>query len=473
MVDRTVGLTSVGGYVPRYRLTGTALAQVWGGGGERGERAVANYDEDALTMACEAALNAIGGRDVSSIGACFLASTSSPYVEKSTATLLASVTDLPVAVLTADLSGSLRCGTTALRLALDSVSAGSVTAALVAAADLRPVPPGGELELLVGDGAGAALVGSAGVIASFEGAFTVSHEFTDVWRNDGDRYVRSLPDMTFIKSQGLDKHLPEAIDGVLRKTGRKREDIAKLVLYGPDARTHAALVRQLKFPDAAMPKEPVIGRAGNTGAAACLLGLAAALEEAKPHDQILIVSYGNGAEALLFEATDAIAAYRPARPIARQLAAGRPLAHYGKLLRFRRHIETEIVRSFSSVPTMVREERQNFRLYGQQCAECGAVSYPRRHLCWKCSSNRLVDYKLPRHGRIFTFTKDHLVPNPDPPTVMAAADLDGGGRFYAQVTDCDPARIAFEMPVELTFRRLHEGDDYVNYFWKLRPLDVP
>ena len=468
MAVRTVGLTSVGGYVPRYRLSGKSLAQVWGAGGG-GERAVANYDEDALTMGCEAALNAIGDRGVSSIGACFFASTSAPYVEKSSATLLASVTDLPAAVLTADLGASLRCGTTALRLALDSVCAGSVAGALVAAADMRPVAPGGELEPLVGEGAGAALVGADGVIASFEGAFTVSHEFTDFWRNDGDRYVQALPDMTFIKSHGLDKHLPEAIDGVLQKTGRKREDIAKLVLYGPDARTHAALVRQLRFPETAMPREPVIVRAGNTGAAACLLGLAAALEEVKPHDHILVVSYGNGAEALLFEATDAIAAYRPARPVAQQLAAGWPLTHYGKLLRFRRHVETEVIRSFSSVPTMVREERQNFRLYGQKCADCGAVSYPRRHLCWKCSSNRLADHKLARRGRIFTFTKDHLVPSPDPPTVMAAADLDGGARFYAQVTDCDPAAIAFEMPVELTFRRIHEGDDYVNYFWKFRP----
>jgi len=26
------------------------------------------------------------------------------------------------------------------------------------------------------------------------------------------------------------------------------------------------------------------------------------------------------------------------------------------------------------------------------------------------------------------------------------------------------------MPVELTFRRIHEGEDYVNYFWKFRPV---
>ena len=462
-----IGLQSVAGYVPRYRLSGKLLAQVWGGGG--GERAVANYDEDALTMGSDAALNALAGRDSARVGACFFASTSAPYLEKSNATLLATAVDLPVEVLTADVGGSLRAGTTALRLALDSVRAGTAAQALVVASDMRPVAPGSELEALLGDGAGAALVGSEGVIASFEGAFAVSHEFTDVWRREADRYVRSLPDMTFVKAYGLDKHIPEAVDGLLRTTGRKKEDISKLVLYGPDARMHAALARQLRFPEAALPKEPPIARAGNTGAASCLLGLAAALEEARPHDQILVVSYGNGAEALLFAATEAVASYRSARPVVGQLAAGVPLAHYGKFLQFRRHVETEVIRAFSSVPTMVREERQNFRLYGQKCRDCGAVSYPRRHLCWKCSSAGLDDYKISRRGRVFTFTKDHLVPNPDPPTIMVSADLDGGGRFFAQLTDCDPAAVGFEMPVELCFRRIHEGEDYVNYFWKFRP----
>jgi 3-hydroxy-3-methylglutaryl CoA synthase len=467
MAQGTVGLTSVGGYVPRYRLSGKLLTQVWGSGG--GERAVANYDEDALTMACEAALAALTGRDPARVGACFLASTSAPYLEKSNATLVATVADLPAATLTADLGGSLRCGTTALRLALDAVRAGSTAEALVAAADARPAAPGTELEACLGDGAGAALVGREGVIASFEGAFGVSHEFTDIWRREGDRYVQSLPDVTFVKSYGLDRHIPEAIEGLLRATGRKKEDIAKLVLYAPDARLHAALARQLKLPGAAVGPEPVIQRAGNTGAASCLLGLAAALEDARPHDQILVVSYGNGAEALLFEATDAVAAFRPARPVAAQLAAGVPLAHYGKFLQFRRHVETEVIRAFSSVPTMVREERQNFRLYGQRCEECGAVSYPRRHLCWQCSSARLAEHRISRRGRVFTFTKDHLVPNPDPPTVMVSADLDGGGRFFAQLTDCDPAAVGFDMPLELCFRRIHEGEGYVNYFWKFRP----
>lgn len=154
----------------------------------------------------------------------------------------------------------------------------------------------------------------------------MSHEFTDVWRGPEDRYLTVLPDTTFVKAYGLDKHVAEAVEGALRVTGHEREDIAKIVLYGPDAR---------------------IGKAGNTGSASCLLGLAAALEECWPGDQWLVVSYGSGAEALLFQCTDALARAALHRPVSAQLAQGKPLAHYGKLLSFRRHVETEVVRSFS------------------------------------------------------------------------------------------------------------------------------
>lgn len=463
-----IGILSVGAYIPRYRLSGKTLAQVWGSGGS-GERAVANYDEDSLTMASEAALYALAGRDPSKIGGCFFASTTPPYDEKSNATLLATVADLGAEVVTADLGGSLRAGTTAIRLALDLIKAGTASQALVAGADMRPTAPGTDLETLLGDGAGAVLLGEGDVIATFEGAYTASHEFIDVWRKAGDRYLE-VGDPTFVRAYGLDKHIPEAVDGLLARVGLKRQDIAKVAFYAPDFRIHAALARQLKFPETAMLKEPVIGKAGNTGVASPLLGLASALEEAKPGDRILVVSYGNGAEALLFQATELIEKVSWERGVAAQLARGRPLAHYGKFLKFRRNVETEVIKAFSSLPTMVREERQNFRLYGQKCGDCGAVSYPRRHICWKCSSKKLGEHKLSRRGVVFTFTKDHLVPNPDPPTVMVAADLDGGGRFYAQLTDCDPSAVGFEMPVELTFRRLHEGEELVNYFWKFRPV---
>lgn len=46
------GILSYGAYVPYYRLTRKAI------GGGRGERAVASYDEDAVSMAVEASREA-------------------------------------------------------------------------------------------------------------------------------------------------------------------------------------------------------------------------------------------------------------------------------------------------------------------------------------------------------------------------------------------------------------------------------
>ena len=56
-----VGITSYGAYIPKYRLGRDVIAKAWGPRFLSGERAVANYDEDSLTMATEAALKLPSG----------------------------------------------------------------------------------------------------------------------------------------------------------------------------------------------------------------------------------------------------------------------------------------------------------------------------------------------------------------------------------------------------------------------------
>jgi len=46
-----VGITSYGAYIPMYRMSLETMAQTWGGFAGKGEKAVANWDEDSLTMA--------------------------------------------------------------------------------------------------------------------------------------------------------------------------------------------------------------------------------------------------------------------------------------------------------------------------------------------------------------------------------------------------------------------------------------
>jgi uncharacterized OB-fold protein len=49
-------------------------------------------------------------------------------------------------------------------------------------------------------------------------------------------------------------------------------------------------------------------------------------------------------------------------------------------------------------------------------------------------------------------------------------DLEGGGRTFLQMTDCDPKEVSIGMTVELTLRCLHEGAGFHNYYWKCQPV---
>ena len=130
---------------------------------------------------------------------------------------------------------------------------------------------------------------------------------------------------------------------------------------------------------------------------------------------------------------------RDRRGISYYQASKKPLVNYEKFLKFQNTLPTEPLEPYSSWALLWKEKKQNLQLYGTRCRKCGTFAFPRRRVCLHCSAkDEFEDAKLPRRGKIYTFAKDFLYPNPDPPTVMAVADMEGGGRFYGQVTDCDP-----------------------------------
>lgn len=116
-----IGITSSGAYIPFYRLAHKEIARAWGGRAGEGERAVANVDEDSLTMAVEAVRDLLDGREGREVDGLMYATTTSPYSEKQGSALIATVADLRNDVRTADYTGSLRSATTAIRAALDTV----------------------------------------------------------------------------------------------------------------------------------------------------------------------------------------------------------------------------------------------------------------------------------------------------------------------------------------------------------------
>jgi hydroxymethylglutaryl-CoA synthase len=93
-----IGIRSWGVYVPYWRLDLGCIRK-----GLKGERAVANFDEDSLTMGVAAGINCLQHMDRNSVDGLFFASTTFPYKEKQTSVIAATALDLNLDnLLTAD-----------------------------------------------------------------------------------------------------------------------------------------------------------------------------------------------------------------------------------------------------------------------------------------------------------------------------------------------------------------------------------
>ena len=464
-----VGIASYGAYLPMLRLS---LAASAGGKPGGAEKSVANWDEDAVTMAIAAASECLRGVDRASVDGVLFASTSYPFKEKQAAALVARALDLRRDVLTADVGDSLRAGTTALRTACDTVRAGSAKRVLVLTGETRMAAPRTALEANLGDGAAAFLVGSDDVAASVVAVHAVADELIDVWRAEGDPFVHSWEER-FVVDHGYRHNVRETVRALLEKTKLAPKDFAKLVLYAPDARSHATVVRELGFAPAQV-EDPLFGKVGSAGAAFAPLLLAAALENAKAGDRLLVVGYGDGAEAFVLEATPVVERLEGRRGVAWHVARRADLPSYDVYLRFRQLLATEHDRRAGagiSATKHFRDRDDDLTLIGLRCRRCGCVQYPRQRVCFRCHARdafervRLSD----KIGAVKSFTFDNFAGSPMPPLIATVTDVEGA-RLYLQMTDASPKEVKLDMPVELTFRKMHEAGGTPNYYWKCTPV---
>ena len=472
------GIISYGAYIPLWRLARDAIAEAWGSGSIRGERSVANNDEDTITMSIEAAIDCSAGLRREEIDGLYFASTTSPYKEKECSTLVAMAADLKPEIITADFANSLTAGTAALRAALDAVVSGSAGQILVTASDCRLGYPGSNYEQTFGDAAVALLIGNTDKPAVIvESSYSLSNELYDVWRLDKDIYVQSWEDR-FIIEHGYIENMERAISGLLQKKTLSIQDINKAVLYAPTLRAQQRLARRLGFDVNMQIQNLLINDVGITGCAHALLMLVAALEEAKAGDKILVASYGSGCDAFLLSVTEQIEKVKDnRRGVKGYLNSKRPLPSYVKYLSYRGLLDPqpgEPFRLFPAATTSWRERNWAIRMHSSKCKNCGTVTFPIERICYKCRSKdnfeevRLSDCK----ARVFTFTLDNLAGRSDDPTIpQVGVEFDyQNTRTYLSMTDCDPSQVTVDMPVEMTFRRLYEGAGMYSYFWRCRPV---
>ena len=463
-----IGIVSHAAYLPAYRISREEVAVAWGGGKQPGQKIVARFDEDAITMAADAVWRCLRGlpnpRDV---GALYFASTSAPYLERLNGSIVAAICDAGASAFVADFSDSLRAGTSALFAAVDRIAAdreaGGVAVAV--AADSREAEPGSAEEAIFSDAAAAIALGTQDVIAELVARATRNDDFFESTRRDRDDFV-TVYEGKYSTDRGYTRSLRAVIEDVLKRGGVSAGDVNKLVIPAVDKKTHLALADKLGFA-ADRVQDVFWNDLGNTGCAAPLLLLSAALQNARPGELILCAGYGNGADAFLFRTTDLISDQKSdaASPKA-EGTCYKSYTLYRKAREYRHSHEDglEITNIFYN-----KEEIQTIRLHGTECLHCGTRHFPMIQVCAKCEkSDKLQPVALQRTGNVFTYAVDNLAASPFPPTVMAVVDLEGGGRIYCELVDSDPESVQIGMPVELVMRRLREGGGLYHYYWKCR-----
>ncbi|HXG19444.1 MAG TPA: OB-fold domain-containing protein, partial [Methylomirabilota bacterium] len=400
----------------------------------------------------------------------FFASTTSPYREKQAAVTVATVLEAHPEIRTMDFTDSLRAGTSALLTALDLVQPGKNI--LVCAGDSRMGEPDSQQEQNYGDAGAAVLVGTENVIAELVGSYSVSQEFLGTWRTEEQDYLRSFPG-AFETRFGYNRFIAATVQGVLQKCHLTPKDITHAAIAAPAQRTLQAALRGVGLDAKSQVQDTFWNTVGDAGTAQPLVLLAAVLERSKPGDLILVVGYGDGGDAAIFRATEAMASFRVVRSVFSQIEVKRTMPSYGKYARFRKLMRKDYTTTDMSTPVvLLRDQKEILPLHGGKCPKCGTTQFPIHRICIECGyRDGLEEVKLSRKGKLFTFTHDYLTETPDPPTTHAVVDLDNGGRVYVQMTDCEPERVEIGMPLELTFRKYHEGYGIKNYFWKARPVN--
>jgi hydroxymethylglutaryl-CoA synthase len=477
-----VGIKSYGAYIPRYRMNHNTLFMAvafLGSFPAPGENAVANHDEDTLTMAVAAGIDCLSGMKRELVDGLYLATTSQPYMVRQNSALVATALDLQSDIRTADFMGSTKSGTTALLSAMDTAKGETATNILVCASDCRLSKPGSPQESLYGDGAASLLVGNEDLIATFEGAYSVSYDFPDRWRASGEKFEHAWEDR-FIRDSGYSQFIAEVISGLLKKYNLNIKDFARIVYPGLYAREHGAIAKRLGA-DPSQLQDTLLSTVGDTGSASPLMMLVAALEDAKPGDRILVVSFGDGGDALSFQVTEKIKSAASRRAVKKHIASKKDLASYEKYLAFRNLAPMDLgMRGEISIKTpmsaLFRERKVILSCRGSKCKKCGTPQYPYQRVCVNpdCGAiDQMEDYRFSdKNGALFTYTGDNLAASIDPPSVYGVVDFEGGGRFWFDLTDCDLDSVKVGMPVEMTFRRRYvdESSGVHGYSWKAAPI---
>lgn len=297
-----VGIVSYGIYIPTYRLKTEEVARVWQKKGAEvlrslviSEKSVGGVDEDAVTLAIEAAYRSLSmfrgsPNDLDSL---LVGSESHPYAVNPTSTIVGEFLGVGNDYLAADLQFACKAGTAAMQAIVGLIEARKIDHGMAIGSDIAQSKPHDVLEYTSAAAAAAFIFGRKHVITELVDMNSFSSDTPDFWRRDGVRYPSHAN--RFTGEPAYFSHVAGAAEKLLVKTRMKPQHFDYCVFHMPNGRFPREVAKRLGFTDAQLLPSLTVDTIGNPYSASSLIGLGAVLEIAKPGQKICMVSYGSGA----------------------------------------------------------------------------------------------------------------------------------------------------------------------------------
>lgn len=311
---KSVGIVSFGGYLPKYRIAVDEIAQAHQKDGQKisqslgvQEKAVANFDEDTITMAVEAAKIALSRAQIEpqKIGAVFIGSESHPYAVKPSSTVVAEALGIGSEYLTADLEFACKAAIAGLQIVAGFLESGLIDYGLVIGADKAQSKKGDPLEYTAASGAAAFILGRKRkeFLATLEAFTSYTSDTPDFWRRDGQDYPSHAG--RFTGEVAYFHHVLQSTKTFLKNFKRRISQYQHVILHSPNQKFPLRAAQKLGVTKKQLKTGLIVAQIGNPYSATCPLSLCRVLEKAKPKQRILLTSYGSGAgsDTLSFQTT--------------------------------------------------------------------------------------------------------------------------------------------------------------------------
>jgi len=441
-------------------------------------KSIASHFEDTITMATEAAENAVkmSGIDPAKIGTVVAGSESKPYAVGQVARHVASFVGVGEDVFTADVEGACNAGMQAVSFVESDIRAGKIEYGLAIGSDIAQAPRGDPLEYASGAGAGAFVLGKEGdPVATIEDIAPYSSLTMDFWRREEVPVPSHLGRTTV---EAYIDHVTGAMAHLLRRHKDLRiRDFDHLTFHQPSGYMPLKACKSLLQPSSNPLSGDIMERlrlteedierkvkpwlrvldTGNTYAASTPIATASILDKSKPGDNILAVSYGSGAyaNATWLKVQEAIKKKAGAVPTVEDYVNRRTEM---RLQTYQDHLLERLRR--------MRKYIESYRLVGEieplgsgtlkvlLCDGCKRVYYPVRTRClsYDCKGNPETR-EMPRHARLKSFRQLSLRER-----WITNFDIIKEGQVV--LVDCAMSDLRLGMRLEAAIKRLdYEGKE--------------